>query len=116
MKQWIPGSVELFPSGPASEPEPAEGEHLLRPAHLGLGGMRQLYDKLGLLATSTNADIVLIRSHLAYHGGARAAERATIRPSRGHTYRIDGMHGENNVIVKIVDYSDHRAGVIGWTR
>lgn len=84
-------------------------EHLLRDAHLGVGTMRALYARLSILPTSTVADTVLIRSWLAYHRGSKAAERATIAASRGHSYRIDtpGLRE----IVRISDYYDHRDGV-----
>ena len=83
--------------------------HLCEPQHAGLpGGMRDLYALLGLLATSTAATTVLIRSHIAYWCGRAAAERATIKPSRGHSYKVNGRQ-----IVRIVDYYDHRKGVTG---
>jgi hypothetical protein len=87
----------------------AEGTHLLRPEHVGLAGMREFYAKTNTYATSTNGDTALIRSHIAYHSGIATAERATIKPSRGHSYRINGDH-----IVKITDHYDHRNGVTGW--
>ncbi len=84
--------------------------HLCQPEHAGLPrGMRDLYDRLGLIPTSTNADTVLIRSHIAYWSGSKEAERATIKPSRGHSYRVNG-----SVIVRIADHYDHRDGVTGW--
>ncbi len=72
--------------------------------------MRNFYDRVGLMPTSTNADVCLIRSHIAYHSGSAAAERATIAPSRGHSYRING-----ETVVRITDHYDHRDGVAGWT-
>lgn len=78
-----------------------------------LGDMRAFYDANGMLATSTNADIALIRSHLAYWQGSRLAEQASIRPSRGHSYRVAryGRHDSSDQIARIVDYYDHRDGV-----
>lgn len=87
------------------EPKP----HICLPDHRGTGGMRALYAKLGIYATSTNGDEVLIRSHIAYWSGNRAAEEAVIATSRGHSYRVNG-----EVIVHISDHYDHRDGVVGW--
>lgn len=90
-----------------------ETPHLCQPQFCGMPrGMKDLYSALHLLATSTSADIVLIRSHIAYWAGNTVAEKATIKPSRGHSYRITSNHGD--VIVKIADHFDHREGVIGW--
>jgi len=84
--------------------------HLCLPEYRALpGGMKELYAALGLLATSENADTVLIRSHIAYWSGDKAAEAAVIKPSRGHSYRINGA-----VLVRITDYFDHRDGIVGW--
>jgi len=52
---------------------------------------------------------MLIRSHIAYWGGTALAERAVIKPSRGHSYRVNG-----SVVVKISDHYDHREGITGW--
>lgn len=87
--------------------------HLLRPEFLGIPGIRGAYSKLRLLPTSTNADVFLIRSHIAYWAGSREAERMTISPSRGHSYKIQAGRGEK-MIVRIVDHFDHREGVVGW--
>lgn len=96
--------------------------HICQPAYAGLaGGMRELYDALGLLPTSTNADVVLIRSHIAYWSGSQVAERVSIRPSRGRSYRVSEERRrhlvgrlEKDVIVGISDHFDHREGVTGW--
>ena len=78
------------------------------------GDMREYYHSAGLLATSENADIALIRSWIAYWAGEDAADRASIRPSRGHSYRIAnyGHHDKDDVIVTIADHYDHRNGVV----
>lgn len=80
--------------------------------------MREYYNAAGLIPTSTNADIALIRSWIAYWQGESAADRASIRPSRGHSYRIAlyGRHDAEDTIVRISDYYDHRNGVIRKTR
>lgn len=82
-----------------------------------LGSMRAFYDAHSMIPTSTNADVALIRSHIAYHSGAAAAERAAIKASRGHWYRVapHGKHSSTEIAVRIIDYYDHRAGVLGWT-
>lgn len=77
-------------------------------------GMRGLYNRLGLIATSEIADIVLIRSHIAYHAGHKEAARARILPSRGHSYRIHGTYTADKIIVRIRDYYNHREGVVGF--
>lgn len=84
--------------------------------HRGVGDMRSLYSKLQVYPTSENGDILLIRSHIAYHSGNKAAERAAIKPSRGHSYRVAawGTHDKGDAIVRITDYYDHRTGVTGW--
>lgn len=76
--------------------------------------MREYYHAAGLLATSTNADIALIRSWIAYWQGEAKADRASIRTSRGHSYRIAyyGRHDAGDTFVTISDYYDHRNGVI----
>jgi len=83
--------------------------HICQPAYRHLADMKAFYSTLGALATSTNADIVLIRSHIAYWSGEKAAERAVIKPSRGHSYRVNG-----DTIVRIADHWDHREGVTGY--
>lgn len=75
-----------------------------------LPSMRELYRDAGVIPTSENADIILIRSHIAYWSGNERAERAEIKPSRGHSYRVNGDR-----VVRIVDYYDHRLGITGWT-
>lgn len=85
-------------------------DHLLMQDHAGLD-MKRLYQKLGCVATSTNADTVLIRSHLAYWGTQAIAAEATIKPSRGHSYRVT-QNGTDR-IVRITDHYDHRFGVVG---
>lgn len=84
-------------------------EHICQAQYCGLGGMRNFYSALSLIPTSTNADTALIRSHIAYHSGSAAADRAVIKPSRGHSYRVN-----KDVIVRITDHYDHRNGVTGW--
>lgn len=86
-----------------------DNDHLLRPGRPGIHDMRSFYADCGMLATSTNADIALIRSHIAYWSGHNEADRAVIKPSRGHSYRVN-----KDVIVRIVDHYDHREGVTGW--
>lgn len=78
----------------------------------GVHDMRAFYDAARMIPTSTNADIALIRSHIAYWAGQRAAEEADVVPSRGHSYRFD-LHGVRYV-VRIADYFDHRQGVTGF--
>lgn len=91
-------------------------EHLLQEQFLGCQDMRGFYDRAGMLATSTNADIALIRSHIAYWSGAQKAERASIKASRGHSYRVAvwGKHDQSDSIVTIRDHFDHRDGVVGY--
>lgn len=86
--------------------------HLLQDEFRDVKDMRGLYDKLGMIPTSENADIVLIRSHVAYVAGQTEAARCTIKPSRGHSYRI-GSFGQD-YIVRIADHYDYRTGVIGY--
>lgn len=92
----------------------SQARHLLQDEFLGVGDMRGFYDRCRLLPTSTNADISLIRSHVAYWSGSAEAERAVIRPSRGHSYRLKA-HGME-FLVRISDHYDHRNGVAGWTQ
>ena len=89
--------------------------HICQPEHCHLNGMKEFYAVAGMLATSENADIALIRSHIAYHAGSRPAERASIKPSRGHSYRVSmyGAHDKFDLIVRITDHYDHRNGVSG---
>lgn len=87
--------------------------HLCQPEHAGLpGGMRDLYGLARVYPTSTLGDTMLIRSHIAYHSGSHNAERATIRPTRGHRYRVTLY--PYAVVVGITNPDDHRAGVVGW--
>jgi hypothetical protein len=81
----------------------------------GLHDMRAFYDHAKIYATSTNGDIALIRSHIAYHCGEKFAQLAAIKPSRGHSYRVNmyGNFGRDDKIVKISDHYDHRDGVHG---
>ena len=73
--------------------------------------IRTAYDRCNYMPTSERADIYLIRSHIAYWCGHLAADRAVIHASRGHSYRID-LNG-TRYIVRIVDYYDHRQGIVG---
>lgn len=92
--------------------------HLCQPEYRRLLGMREFYKECRLLPTSETADISLIRSHIAYWSGNAAAERASIKASRGHSYRVApyGKHTKSDVIVRISDHYDHRLGVSGWTQ
>lgn len=89
-------------------------DHILQPEHIGLD-MRQLFAKCDCIATSTTADTILIRSHIAYWLSAAVAEKAIISPSRGHSYRVSFWphRKENDKIVRIGDPYDHRDGVTG---
>lgn len=84
-------------------------EHICQPAYRHLPGMREFYREVRTIATSENADVMLIRSHIAYWSGTGTAERSVINPSRGHSYRVNG-----DTIVRIRDHYDHREGVTGW--
>jgi hypothetical protein len=86
--------------------------HICQHEHASLPDMRALYAKLSVLPTSMNADVILIRSHVAYWSGLNIAERATIKPSRGHSYRVKSNGVDR--IVRIKDYYDHRNGITGW--
>lgn len=86
-----------------------ETRHLLQTNY---PDMRTAYDRLRMIPTSTNADIYLIRSHIAYWAGRIEAERSEIRPSRGHSYKAT-MHG-TTYRVGIVNRYDHREGVVGF--
>lgn len=90
-----------------------EKVHLGQQEHRGVGDMKELYNKLKVYPTSENGDKALIRSHIAYHTGVKAADEAEITPSRGSSYRI--KHLGRNQVVKITDPYDHREGVSGWT-
>ncbi len=89
--------------------------HICQDAFNGVGDMRGAYERCGALPTSENGDIFLIRSHVAYWSGNKLAEYATIKPSRGHSYRVTDLgHGFGTRVVRITDYYDHREGVQGW--
>lgn len=85
-------------------------KHLLQT--LGMD-MREFYNAYSLIPTSTNADCALILSHIAYWSGLTEADKATVTPSRGHSYRVKQRFGAD-VIVRIADHYDHREGVVGW--
>jgi hypothetical protein len=93
-----------------------ENKHICQDGFSALNGMREFYNVIGVLPTSENADITLIRSHIAYWGGSIKAEKASIKPSRGYSYRVAmyGKHDRDDIIVKIADYYDHRDGVVGY--
>ena len=78
-----------------------------------LPSMQAFYDAHRLIPTSTNADVALILSHIAYWSGHQEAARTQVRPSRGHSYRVKHRFGAD-VIVRITDHYDHREGVVGW--
>lgn len=88
--------------------------HICQDAFLGVGDMRGAYSRLHTIPTSTNADTFLIRSHVAYWSGRQTAETITIKPSRGHSYRICDSKGQTLQIVRITDHYDHRNGITGW--
>lgn len=88
--------------------------HICLPEHSSLPGMRELYSQLRIYPSSPNGDEILIRSHIAYWSGPEAAERAIIKPSRGSSYRVNRDACNPGLVVRIVDYYDHREGVIGW--
>ena len=90
--------------------------HLCQAEYCGLDGMREFYQAVQAYPTSPNGDVMLIRSHIAYHAGERAAQTASIRPSRGNSYRVArwGTHDKGDSIVRITDYYDHRNGVVGY--
>ncbi len=81
----------------------------------GVPSMEAAYSRHRLLATSTYADIYLIRTHIAYHLGFAEANRARITSSRGHSYRVRGLWLGNpkGEVVRISDHYDHRDGVVG---
>lgn len=82
--------------------------HLCQPEYRHFD-MREFYRAINAIPTSTVADTALIRSHIAYWSSTDQADRATIAPSRGHSYRVN-----KTVIVNITDHYDHRYGVTGW--
>lgn len=81
-----------------------------------LAGMREFYSACNTIATSTNARELLVRSHIAYHAGQQFAERAVMRPGRGHSFRVN-IYGRfdkrSDAIVQFSDEFDHRVGVHG---
>jgi hypothetical protein len=88
--------------------------HICLPGYADVPDVRVFYDRAGLIPTSTNADIALIRSHIAYWFGTSEADRAVIAPSRGHSYRVRRVRGLiGDAIVRITDHYDHREGVTG---
>lgn len=89
-------------------------EHICQSGFNHLPGMREFYQQVKTIATSTNADTMLIRSHIAYWSGNAMAEAAIITASRGHSYRVKLDRDFKGTIVKIVDHYDHREGVTGW--
>jgi hypothetical protein len=93
-----------------------ENPHICMSEYSMLPSMKEFYSLLNMLPTSTAADTVLIRSHIAYWSGHAKADRASIKPSRGCSYRIAlyGKHDKHDTIVKIRDYYDHREGVVGY--
>lgn len=87
--------------------------HLCQPEHAVLpGGMQNLYEKLGLDPASVEAGVVLVRSHVAYHAGNRAAEMIDISACRTRKYRFE-LYGRK-YHVEVVDRYDHRFGVTGF--
>lgn len=93
-----------------------ENTHICKEPYCGLATMKEFYNAIGVLPTSENADVALIRSHIAYWSGAVKAEKASIKPSRGCSYRVAmyGHHDKTDIILKIRDYYDHRDGVVGY--
>ena len=92
-------------------------QHLCQPEFAGnKDGMRSLYLKLNTYPTSINGDLLLIRSHIAYHSGDAMAQRVVIKKSRGDSYRVlsSALKGAYQHIVTVTDPYDHRAGVHGW--
>lgn len=90
--------------------------HICQERFASLPSMREFYPLIEALPTSENADRALIRSHIAYWSGSMKAEKASIKASRGHSYRVAmyGKHDKGDIIVKISDYYDHRDGVLGY--
>lgn len=88
-------------------------QHICLPQYAQMN-MHEFYRAIAAIPTSDYANVALIRSHIAYHAGQKMAERALIKPSRGHSYRVS-LHGRNDdwKIVKIIDHYDHRDGVTG---
>lgn len=88
--------------------------HICQKENSACNGMKEFYSKAHIIPTSTAGDTLLIRSHIAYWSGAKTAEAALIAPSRGNSYKVNGtIHGDK-IILKIVDYYDHREGIVGW--
>lgn len=87
--------------------------HLLdEPEGSGIHTMRDAYARHSFYPTSDNGNIYLIRSHIAYWCSRREAKECTIKPSRGHSYRVRCLHGAD-YLVRISDHYDHRHGVVG---
>lgn len=94
-----------------------ETDHLGREGRCGLpDGLRDLYRIHRVCATSTAADTLAIRSHIAYWSGCRVAESVAILPSRGSSYKVrrGGPKGDVLAVVRVTDPADHREGVRGW--
>lgn len=100
------------------------GTRILRAVHMRMstqeqmsaGDIRAAYLAQSCYPTSPNGDEMLIRWHIAYWSGFALADRVSIKPSRGNSYRVAkfGTHGKDDVIVRVVDTYDHREGVQGW--
>ena len=77
---------------------------------------REKYAAANCYPTSPNGDMMLILAHIRYWSGDRAAESASIKPSRGNSYRVAryGHHEKNDLIVRVTDPFDHRDGVTGY--
>jgi hypothetical protein len=93
-------------------PPDVNDSHDLPVLELSMTGIADAYDKYRLIPTSTNADILLIRWHIAYHCGGKEANRVRVAPSRGHSYRVKGLF-DTDYIVTISNHFDHRHGVVG---
>jgi hypothetical protein len=90
--------------------------HICQREFAGLASMREFYAVNNMIATSTVADEALIRSHIAYHAGQTLAEWAEIRPSRGHSYKVNLLgrpKRQDWKLVRITNHYDHRSGVAG---
>ena len=90
-------------------------KHICQPQYASLPGMKEFYRATNMLPTSEVADMALIRSHIAYHAGEQFSSKALISASRGHSYRVKlyGDYKDRGVVVRIVNYYDHRNGVTG---
>lgn len=88
-------------------------KHICQEEYAHLASMKEFYSANHMLATSEEADISLIRSHIAYHAGVQRAKQAIIKPARGHSYRVRLYGMGDGVIVRISDHYDHRNGVTG---